>query len=187
MSKEAIKTKFIICDLDGCLIKSGWIWDVAKEKGFSKDVAFDFFNRSACCDACEIDVSLYKYLCFKASGGFRLHFLTARSEVISVETINFIQQKTGLIYGKEFTISFRPNNDLSTPAESKAVRLQHFIDSGREIALAIDDEIEVLKMYASKNIPYLQWINGFLPVQVVQEYGNQISNLVNVKEEICKN
>lgn len=43
MSKEAIKTKFIICDLDGCLIKSGWIWDVAKEKGFSKDVAFDFF------------------------------------------------------------------------------------------------------------------------------------------------
>lgn len=44
MSKEAIKTKFIICDLDGCLIKSGWIWDVVKEKGFSKDVAFDFLT-----------------------------------------------------------------------------------------------------------------------------------------------
>lgn len=156
-----IKPKYIICDLDGCLIKSGWIWDVAKEKGFSKDVAFDFFNRSACCDACEIDVSLYKYLCFKASGGFRLHFLTARSEVISVETINFIQQKTGLIYGKEFTISFRPANDLSSPADSKARRLDAMIADKKEILLAIDDEDEILKMYQKRGIKTIKWISGF--------------------------
>ena len=107
--------------------------------------------------------------------------------MIEVETINFIQKKTGLIFGKEFTISSRPNNDVSSPAESKAVRIQHFIDSGKEIALAIDDEIEVLKMYASKNIPFMRWIIGFLPVQVVQEYGNQIGNLINVKEEVSVN
>lgn len=181
MSKEAIKTKFIICDLDGCLIKSGWIWDVAKEKGFSKDVAFDFFNRSACCDACEIDISLYKYLCFKASGGFRLHFLTARSEVISVETINFIQQKTGLIYGKEFTISFRPANDLSSPADSKARRLDAMIADKKEILLAIDDEDEILKMYQNRGIKTIKWISGFLPLEIVREFGEQLNGLFGME------
>ena len=181
MSKEAIKTKFIICDLDGCLIKSGWIWDVAKEKGFSKDVAFDFFNRSACCDACEIDVSLYKYLCFKASGGFRLHFLTARSEVISVETINFIQQKTGLIYGKEFTISFRPANDLSSPADSKARRLDAMIADKKEILLAIDDEDEILKIYQNRGIKTIKWISGFLPLEIVRKFGEQLNGLFGME------
>lgn len=176
-----IKPKYIICDLDGCLIKSGWIWDVAKEKGFSKDVAFDFFNRSACCDACEIDVSLYKYLCFKASGGFRLHFLTARSEVISVETINFIQQKTGLIYGKEFTISFRPANDLSSPADSKARRLDAMIADKKEILLAIDDEDEILKMYQKRGIKTIKWISGFLPLEIVREFGEQLNGLFGME------
>lgn len=176
-----MKPKYIICDLDGCLIKSGWIWDVAKEKGFSKDVAFDFFNRSACCDACEIDVSLYKYLCFKASGGFRLHFLTARSEVISVETINFIQQKTGLIYGKEFTISFRPANDLSSPADSKARRLDAMIADKKEILLAIDDEDEILKMYQKRGIKTIKWISGFLPLEIVREFGEQLNGLFGME------
>ena len=176
-----MKPKYIICDLDGCLIKSGWIWDVAKEKGFSKDVAFDFFNRSACCDACEIDVSLYKYLCFKASGGFRLHFLTARSEVISVETINFIQRKTGLIYGKEFTISFRPANDLSSPADSKARRLDAMIADKKEILLAIDDEDEILKMYQNRGIKTIKWISGFLPLEIVREFGEQLNGLFGME------
>lgn len=176
-----MKPKYIICDLDGCLIKSGWIWDVVKEKGFSKDVAFDFFNRSACCDACEIDVSLYKYLCFRASGGFRLHFLTARSEVISVETINFIQQKTGLIYGKEFTISFRPANDLSSPADSKARRLDAMIADKKEILLAIDDEDEILKMYQNRGIKTIKWISGFLPLEIVREFGEQLNGLFGME------
>ena len=181
MSKEAIKTKFIICDLDGCLIKSGWIWDVAKEKGFSKDIAFDFFNRSACCDACEIDVSLYKYLCFKASGGFRLHFLTARSEVISVETINFIQQKTGLIYGKEFTISFRPANDFLSSADSKAKRLDAMIADKKEIYFAIDDEDAIIEMYQKRGIKAIKWINGYLPLEVVREFGEQLNGLFGME------
>lgn len=182
-----IKPKYIICDLDGCLIDSAWIWDVIKALNVPKDEAFDIFNRLANCDKNKIDLTLYKYLCFKGSGGFKIHFLTARSELIEVETINFIQKKTGLIYGKEFTISSRPTTDLSSPAESKAVRLQSFIDSGKEIALAIDDKIEVLKMYASKGIPFMRWIIGFLPVGVVQEYGNQINNLIHVREEVSQN
>lgn len=182
-----IKPKYIICDLDGCLIDSSWIWDVIKSQGVSKDEAFDLFNRLANADKNRIEIPLYKYLCFKASGGLKIHFLTARSELIEVETINFIQKKTGLVYGKEFSISFRPTTDISESAESKAARLQAFIDSGREVALAIDDEESVLKMYKSKNIPCIKWIIGFVPVQVVAEYSSQINHLINVKEEVCQN
>lgn len=187
MTKTETEQKYIICDLDGCLIDSAWIWEVIRALKVSKDESFDIFNRLANADKNNIDPPLYKFLCFKASGGLKIHFLTARSELIEIETINFIQKKTGLIYGKEFSISFRPTTDLLSSAESKAVRLQSFIDSGRKVALAIDDETEVLKMYASKGIPIIKWVIGFLPVQVVQEYGNQIGNLINVKEEISVN
>lgn len=182
-----IKPKYIICDLDGCLIDSAWIWEVVKQQGVSKDEAFDIFNRLANADKNKIDLPLYKYLCFKASGGLKIHFLTARNEIIEVETINFIQKKTGLVFGRDFTISFRSSSDISSPAESKAVRVQSMLESGKQIALAIDDDVEVLKMYVSKGIPVLKWIIGFLPVRVVQEYGNQINNLINIKEEMCQN
>lgn len=182
-----IKPKYIICDLDGCLINTAWIWDVVKSQNVSKDEAFDIFNRLANADKTGIDIVLFKYLCFKASGGLKIHFITARSELIEVETINFLQKKLRLIYGKDFSISFRPTTDLSSPAESKAIRVQHFLDSGKQAVLAIDDEKEILAMYAQKGIPTMKWIIGFLPVQVVREYGNQINHLITVKEEICQN
>ena len=96
--KSEIKPKYIICDLDGCLIDSAWIWDVIRALNVSKDEGFDIFNRLANADKNKIDLSLYKFLCFKGSGGFKIHFLTARSELIEVETINFIQKKRGHIW-----------------------------------------------------------------------------------------
>lgn len=182
-----IKPKYIICDIDGCLIDTAWIWDFAKTKPIPEVEAFDIFNRLANAETNKIDLPLYKYLCFKCSGGLKLHFLTARSEEIEVETINFIQRKTGLIYGKEFTTSFRATNDFSKPAESKAARIMKFIGEGNEVALAIDDDKTVLDMYKTKGIPCMKWINGFIPVQVVQEYSSQINNLINVKEGLCQN
>ena len=182
-----IKPKYVICDLDGCLIDTAWIWQLAKQRPIPENEAFDLFNRLANAETNKIDLPLYKYLCFKGSGGIKIHFLTARSELIEVETINFIQRKTGLVYGKEFTISFREKNDLSNPAESKGVRVEKFIAGGNEVVLAIDDEDSVLEMYKTKNIPCMKWIIGFIPVQVVQEYSSQINNLISVKEVLCQN
>ena len=182
-----IKPKYIICDIDGCLINSAWIWQMLKNKTVTQDEAFDIFNRLANAETNKIDLPLYKYLCFKCAGGRKLHFVTARSEEIEVETINFIQKKTGMVYGKEFTISSRPKNDTLPPAQSKAIRIQKFIDEGNVIDLAIDDEDAVLEMYRSKNIPAMKWIIGFIPVQVVSEYSSQIHNLISVKEVLCQN
>ena len=182
-----IKPKYIICDIDGCLIDTAWIWEMVKSKPIPEAEAFDIFNRLANAETNKIDLPLYKYLCFKCSGGLKLHFLTARSELIEVETINFIQKKTGLIFGKEFSISFRPMNDFSKPAGSNAARIMKFIGEGNEVALAIDDENSVLDMYKQKGIPNLKWIIGFIPVQVVSEYSSQINNLISVKEVLCQN
>lgn len=180
-------SKYLICDLDGCLINTAWIWEVVRAFNFTEDNAFDFFNRTANANVNKIDLPLLKYLCFKASGGLKIHFLTARSEVIEVETINFIQKKTGLIYGKEFTISFRPINDTSSPAETKKQRIEAMLLNGKEIAFAIDDEHAIIEMYREKGIPAIKWIIGFIPLQVASEVGSQFNNLITEKEEQCLN
>ena len=182
-----IKQKYILCDLDGCLLNTAWIWEMLANRPLSFEQKLDVFNRLANADATEIDIPCYKYLCFKASGGLKVHFITSRSELIEVETINFIQRRFGLIYGKEFTASFRPTTDLLSPAESKGVRVQEMLDAGKEIALAIDDEPEILEMYRSKNIPEIEWKIGFIPLQVAAEFGNSMSNLLNMREQISMN
>lgn len=179
--------KYLICDLDGCLIDTAWIWEVVRAFKFTKEEGFDFFNRAANAEVNKIDIPLFKYLCFKASGGLKIHFLTARSELIEVETINFIQKKTGLIYGKEFTISFRPTTDITSPAESKRVRLEAMLANDKKVAFAIDDEDEIVEMYEQKGIPTLKWITGFIPLQVATEFGNQFNILTKAKEEQCQN
>lgn len=187
MSTKQINPKYIVCDLDGCLIDTSWIWEVVNAYKMTKDEGFDVFNKLANAERNKIDMTLFKYLCFKASGGLKLHFLTARSELIEVETINFLQKKLGLIYGKEFTISSRPTTDVSTPAESKAVRVQAMLDAGKEIAFAIDDEDDILRMYLSKGIPVIKWMIGYIPTAIAQEFGSQFMDIFNPKEAQCQN
>lgn len=182
-----VENKIILCDLDGCLIDSAWVWDVIKAYKMEKDDGFDVFNRLANSERNKIDKTLFKYLCFKASGGLRIHFMTARSELIEVETINFLQKKTGLIYGKEFTISSRPSTDFLSSAESKAVRVQAMFDAGKKIAFAIDDEDEILRMYLSKGIPVVKWIIGFIPTAIAAEFGSQFVDIFCQKEALCQN
>ena len=139
--------KYLICDLDGCLINTAWIWQTVKIFKMDEDTGFDFFNKAANCNASKIDEYCLRYIYFKCSGGLKLHFLTARSEIIEVPTINFIQEKTGLIYGKDFTISFRPATDTLQPHLSKEQRIAAMLNNGKEIALAIDDNDLCVAMY----------------------------------------
>ena len=182
-----IENQIILCDLDGCLVNTTWIWEVVNAYKMTKDEGFDVFNKLANAERNKIDETLFKYLCFKASGGLKLHFMTARSELIEVETINFLQKKTGLIYGKEFTISSRPSTDVSTPTESKSVRVQAMLDAGKKIAFAIDDEDDILRMYISKGIPVIKWINGYIPTAIAKEFGSQFMDIFNPEALQCQN
>ena len=51
------KEKIIICDLDGCLIDSEWIWSIINGMKLEKEVGFDMFNRLANAEANEIDLT----------------------------------------------------------------------------------------------------------------------------------
>lgn len=174
--------KYLICDLDGCLINTAWIWQTVNLFKMDEDIAFDFFNKAANCNASRIDEFCLRYLYFKLAGGLKLHFLTARSEVIEVPTINFIQEKTGLIYGKDFSISFRATTDVLNPAASKEQRLVKMLQDGKEIAFAIEDSDDIVAMYLRHGIRTIKWINGMLPVEVVQEYGDTVNNLLGKSE-----
>ena len=181
------KEKIIICDLDGCLIDSEWIWSIINGMKLEKEVGFDMFNRLANAEANEIDLTLLNYLRFKNIAGVRILFLTARSEIIETETINFIQRKTGLIFGKDFSISSRPSTDLTPAIESKRARLRTLIDSGKEILIAIDDEIDIVEMYEQAGIKAMQWSIGFVPVMLATEFGSQLPGLLGIKEAISQN
>ena len=183
MSEE----KILICDLDGCLINSAWIWQVVNFFQFPKDIAYDFFNRTANAEANIVDLTLYKYLCFKASGGYKIHFLTARSESIDTETVKFIQKKTGLIYEQDFTISFRSKDDISSAAESKQKRLKQMLDNGKNIILAIDDNQEVIDMYKLNGIRTIKWKIGYIPTSIISEFNGNISFLINKTPIECLN
>ena len=187
MVNTEVKQKYIICDIDGCLIKSGWIWFFINGMKFEENVAFDMFNRMANAEANSIDKPLLNFLRLKLIGGYKIIFLTARSEIIETETINLIQKKTGLIYGKEFSINSRPATDLTDSAESKRIRLEGLIDSGKEIEFAIDDEDAIIAMYEKKGIRAIKWQNGFILVSVATEFNGKINILLEVKEEASTN
>lgn len=174
--------QYLICDLDGCLVNTAWIWQTVNLFKMDSDTAYDFFNKAANCNASRIDEFCLRYIYFKLAGGLKLHFLTARSEIIEVPTINFIQEKAGLIYGKDFSISFRAANDVSKSVESKEERLIKMLQDGKKIALAIDDKDDIIAMYLRHGIKTVKWLNGMLPVDVVQEYGDTVNNLLGKSE-----
>lgn len=174
----------IICDLDGCLINTAWIWVIINGMKFDKETGFDMFNRMANAEANKIDLTLLNYLKFKNIAGIKIHFLTARSEIIETETINFLQRKTGLIFGKDFSISSRPTTDLTSPVESKKARLERLINNGDKILLAIDDDLEILRMYESKGIKTMPWAIGFVPLTLAREFGANLPGLLGTETEL---
>ncbi len=181
--------QYLICDLDGCLINTAWIWKTVNLFKMDTDTAYDFFDKAVNCNASRIDEYCLRYIYLKCSGGLKLHFLTARSEIIEVPTINFIQEKTGLIYGKDFSISFRAANDVSASVDCKEERLKRMLQDGKKIALAIDDKDDIIAMYLRHGIKTVKWINGMLPVEVVKEYGSMVNNLLGNSEvkAACQN
>lgn len=51
----------------------------------------------------------------------------------------------------------------------------------KEILLAIDDEDEILKMYQKRGIKTIKWISGFLPLEIVREFGEQLNGLFGME------
>ena len=156
--------KIIICDIDGCLINTSWIWKTISLLGIKDDATkWDFFGRNANALYNTIDKKLVKFLKAEIKHrGAKVLFLTARNSSIEQNTITFIENGTGLKYGKDFYISSRPGFDNLDPAESKNQRLSG-IRSIFKIEFAVDDELKNCELFTRYDIPTLFWVMGCEP------------------------
>ena len=165
--------KYIICDIDGCLVDTSWLWTIINQlkNRFDGVNTFEIFDKNANLSFCQVDSMLVIYLnqllerCYDDKKPVLL-FMTARSESIKEETTEFILSKTDLKY---FHVNFRESGDMSSPSESKRKRLERLLECGYEIVLAIDDDSENLKMFEEYGIETLQWKFGFIPQVLIEK------------------
>lgn len=180
----------IICDIDGCLIDTAWIWRLVDNLNIDDEQKFNYFNLNANSTYSAVDRTLLTILnyCRQIEIAHRIIFLTARSEVIAAPTINFLQVRTGLVVGKDFLINFRPVDDKSTPVESKRVRLLKILGQGHRILFAIDDEPEICKMYCENKVNCYLWQIGTVPVDMLLRLGGDLGKIMRGgRDLICMN
>lgn len=161
--------KYLICDIDGCLVDSSWIWGVVNELKKTNPIVnpYEVFDKNANLSSNGVDVVLVDFIerfIKKNNNDCELLFLTARSLAIKEETINFIKEHANL---KDFQTSFRDLNDTSNSAESKKKRLDEILKAGNEVVLALDDDVNNVKMFKDYGIKTVQWRYGFIPQEII--------------------
>ena len=108
--------------------------------------------------------------------------------MIAAPTINFLQARTGLIPGKDFLINFRPDDDKSSPVESKRVRLLKLLEQGHKILFAIDDDPAICKMYCEYKINGYFWQISTVPVDLLLRLGGDLGKIMRGgRDLICMN
>lgn len=186
--------KIIICDIDGCLVNTSWIWKVVNLLGIEDDAKkWDFFGRNANALYNEVDKNLVKFLKYeKEAKNARIMFLTARNINIECQTIDFIEKSTGLEFERDFLISSRPIWDKSPTDESKRVRLG-LINRFFKPIFAIDDKLVSVEMFCKYNIQTLLWSIGFEPKltsgcnpSLISEYRSSIISAKRVPDIMFK-
>lgn len=179
-----IKTnnKIIICDIDGCLIETSWIWDINRVLKLGSPLCWELFENNATSSWNKIDSWLLMFLKEKIKKGFSVCFLTSRSEKIKAATILQIEEKTGLRHGTDFEIICRRSDDESEACQHKSDCLDAYFNLN-QIELAIDDNKSIIDMYKSRGINAIRWTFGFIPAEIINEFIaiSEISLKVEVK------
>jgi len=158
----------IICDIDGCLIDSAWIWDEIERKGLTGEEMWKFFDENANAPLSAAHYPLVKILQQALSKENDLIFVTARSESIREETRHRL---AGIIYDKEFILLMRPLENADPSARVKEVHLVELLKN-YEINLAIDDEQANCDMFEKYGIPCIKW-------EIKMSCGSKTKNMEN--------
>lgn len=147
------KKEIVICDIDGCLIDTGWIFEKADEMKNSDK--WDFFNSNANNHDNKINfdlVSLIEKL--KYFTGCKIFFVTGRSDIIYKDTYRMLKR---LFAFEDIVLLMRKEGDYSPSHEVKE-RIINGLKDKYKIICAIDDEPENCKMFKA---------NGILTMQIV--------------------
>ncbi len=143
----------IICDIDGCLIDTAWIWNEIEQKELIGNDMWNFFDAHANSPLSKAHYPLIKILQQALSKDNELIFLTARSEAIREDTRNRL---AGIIYDRDFILLMRPHGNDDSSAVVKEVHLIELLKN-YEINLAIDDEQQNCEMFEKYGIPAIRW------------------------------
>ncbi len=147
----------IICDLDGCLYNTAWIWDCTKELGLIGEKKWEFFHKNINAEQSRTCEEMKNFLKNIISKDTLVIFMTARSEEIRFETEQRIHQELPELAARHILLMRPYNNyDSSEIVKEKLLKIA-LNDYNYQISLAIDDEPKNCAMFERYNIPTLQW------------------------------
>ena len=149
--------KVIVCDLDGCLFNTAWIWGVTNELGLMGEKKWDFFHKNVNSEkscTCEEMKNFLKDIIAKDT---LIIFMTARSEEIRFATEERILNELPELAARHILL-MRPYNNYDSSEVVKEKLLNIAInDYNYHISFAIDDEPKNCAMFEKYGIPTLQW------------------------------
>ena len=145
---ERMKKKAIICDIDGCLLKTGHIINEAEEKGLKDSEKWAYFQRKAN-DIYEVEFNFNLGDLLEALNkqGYKIILSTARSSEIRSQTIRRLK----LHLSCDFELYMRDYDDVAPAPKVKKKHLKE-IQKKYEVYLAIDDEDKNLDMFSSNGL-----------------------------------
>ncbi len=146
------QTDTIICDIDGCLLDSNWIWKDIQKLGLKDEGAFEYFN-SHIADRQSQPIKEICELLRKFDNRATIVFFTARCEHLRKYTWENVTIALGTFPDAIF---MRPKNNKDEPTVLKENFLKK-LDSIFNVILAIDDNPDVCKMYERHRIPTINY------------------------------
>ena len=149
--------KAIICDIDGVLLDTAFIFDKIEEDNLQGAEKWEYFNCHANDYSVFSDTRIMKMLELYAHNGYKIFFLTARSEEIFTETREKILFEQRLCGCKpfDFLLIMRPFK-VSAPADEVKYSALSALKKAYNISFAIDDDLANCEMYAKHGILSLQ-------------------------------
>lgn len=148
-----MKKEIIICDIDGCLIDTKWIFEMTKDA--TPAIKWDFFNRNAnnIDNGRNFDLAaLIDKLNYFA--GYKIVFVTGRSELIYKDTLRMLKS---LFTFDDIKLLMRKEGDCSSSHKVKEEILMGLKEEYK-IVCAIDDDPDNCQMFKD---------NGILTMRVV--------------------
>ena len=147
----------IICDLDGCLFYTEWIFKEVEKLGLVGKDKWNYFHKNVNNSKSHTCEGLKKLLISYFEKGHRIVFLTARSEEIRKITQKRINQELPEL-SEKFMLLMRPIGNLDEDyilKEKMICKLS--AESQLKYFLAIDDDSKNCEMFKKYKIPTFQW------------------------------
>ena len=147
----------IICDIDGCLFDTGWIFEETEKLGLTGEEKWDFFHKHINDEKSRTCEQMKNFLTNVISKDIGIIFMTARSEIIRAETERRIYKE---LRKREYfyPVFMRQLTSYESSDVIKEEMLKKVLYTyGIDVVLAIDDDPKNCAMFESYGIPTLQW------------------------------